>query len=137
MRIPETHFFIEIECGGSSLQAQLREQIVAADPAAPLSARRAFAGDATACDGICRVARVTVNLAYQALEADGYLESRPRSGVYVSDDPRRVSTSTASLNNRFGAARRRQAKKPERKRRDVRLDWRDRLGLDRKSPVAA
>ena len=85
MKIPETHFFID-PSAVSGLQAQLREQIVAAilarrfPPGARLPASRRLADHLA-------VARVTVNLAYQALEADGYLASRPRSGIYVSDDP--------------------------------------------------
>lgn len=85
MRIPESHFFIDITAR-SGLQAQLREQIVAAilerrfAPQARLPASRRLADH-------LGIARVTVNLAYQALEADGYLASRTRSGVFVADDP--------------------------------------------------
>ncbi len=85
MRIPESHFFLE-PTKPTGLQAQLRAQIVAAvlerrfPPGARLPSTRALAAH-------LGVARVTVNLAYQALEADGWLETRPRSGIFVSADP--------------------------------------------------
>lgn len=93
MRVPETHFFLDTS-QPSGLQTQLREQIVAAilqrrfPPGARLPATRRLAAH-------LGVARVTVHLAYQALEADGYLSARTRSGVFVSADPPGLLTAPA------------------------------------------
>jgi GntR family transcriptional regulator/MocR family aminotransferase len=83
--IPESLFFLDrAEPGG--LQAQLRARIVAAilqrrfAPGARLPSTRRLAAHLD-------VARITVALVYQDLIADGYLESRARSGVFVADDP--------------------------------------------------
>ena len=67
----------------TTLQGQIREFLVSAilegrlDPEEPLPSTRKMAK-------ILSVSRNTVVLAYQALVDDGYLESRSRSGFYVS-----------------------------------------------------
>ncbi len=70
---------------GVGLQAQVREMLVSAilsrrlQPGEMVPSSRAMAGQLS-------VSRNTVTLAYQALVADGYLESRDRSGYYVGRD---------------------------------------------------
>tara|TARA_B100000676_G_scaffold301100_1_gene347771 strand:- start:5134 stop:6600 length:1467 start_codon:yes stop_codon:yes gene_type:complete len=71
----------------STLQNQIRERLVEAilsgqlPSGAPIPSTRAMAKR-------LNVSRNTVMLAYQALAADGYLESRERSGFYVSPELR-------------------------------------------------
>jgi GntR family transcriptional regulator/MocR family aminotransferase len=83
--IPESWFFLD-RAAPEGLQAQLRARIVAAilqrrfAPGAKLPSTRRLAGHLD-------VARITVALVYQDLIADGYLEARPRSGVFVAADP--------------------------------------------------
>lgn len=68
-----------------SIQGQIREMLVSAilgrqlPPGDPLPSSRKLAKS-------LGVSRNTVVLAYQGLVDDGYLESRERSGFYVSDD---------------------------------------------------
>ncbi|MCB1422782.1 MAG: PLP-dependent aminotransferase family protein [Nitratireductor sp.] len=81
----------------TSLQAQIREMLVSAmlsgqmPSGSPIPSTRIMAKR-------LKVSRNTVMLAYQALAADGYLQSRERSGFYVSDDVRRgaLERTTAS-----------------------------------------
>ncbi len=73
-----------LDRGGSlSLQDQIRERIVervavgSLAPSQKLPSTRALARQ-------LRISRNTVAAAYQRLVADGHLEARPRSGIYVS-----------------------------------------------------
>lgn len=70
---------------GVGLQAQVREMLVSV-----ILSRRLLPGElvpsSRAMAEQLSVSRNTVTLAYQALVADGYLESRDRSGYYVSKD---------------------------------------------------
>lgn len=70
---------------GAGLQAQVREMLVSV-----ILSRRLQPGEAVpssrAMAAQLGVSRNTVTLAYQALVADGYLESRDRSGFYVGTD---------------------------------------------------
>ena len=70
---------------GAGLQAQVREMLVSA-----ILSRRLQPGEAVpssrAMAEQLSVSRNTITLAYQALVADGYLESRDRSGYYVGSD---------------------------------------------------
>jgi len=70
---------------GVGLQAQVREMLVSA-----ILSRRLQPGEAVpssrAMAEQLSVSRNTITLAYQALVADGYLESRDRSGYYVGQD---------------------------------------------------
>ncbi len=85
MKISESQFILD-HAAATGLQAQLREQVVAMilrrllPPAARMPASRRLARH-------LGVARITVALVYQDLVADGYLVTRPRSGVFVADDP--------------------------------------------------
>ena len=85
LRISESQFHLD-RAHPSGLQGQLRERIVSAilrrrfPPGARMPATRRLAGH-------LGVARITISLVYQELMADGYLESRARSGVFVCDDP--------------------------------------------------
>ena len=71
----------------TTLQGQIREMLVSAmlagqlAPNAPVPSTRAMAKR-------LGVSRNTVMLAYQALEVDGFLISKERSGFYVADDVR-------------------------------------------------
>ncbi len=70
---------------GVGLQAQVREMLVSV-----ILSRRLQPGEAVpssrAMAEQLSVSRNTITLAYQALVADGYLESRNRSGYYVGQD---------------------------------------------------
>jgi len=70
---------------GAGLQAQVRDMLVSA-----ILSRRLQPGEAVpssrAMAEQLSVSRNTITLAYQALVADGYLESRDRSGYYVGTD---------------------------------------------------
>jgi len=67
-----------------TLQSQIREKLVSAIlsgqlvPGKPIPSTRAMAKR-------LKVSRNTVMIAYQELEADGYLEARERSGFFVSE----------------------------------------------------
>ena len=85
MTISVSQFFID-PTSSEGLQTQLKERIVSAilrrrfPPNARMPASRKLASH-------LGVARITVALAYQDLISDGYLVSRPRSGVFVATDP--------------------------------------------------
>ncbi len=70
---------------GVGLQAQVREMLVSA-----ILSRQLLPGEAVPSTRAMAIqlglSRNTVTLAYQALVADGYLESRDRSGYYVGSD---------------------------------------------------
>jgi GntR family transcriptional regulator/MocR family aminotransferase len=81
-----------------SLQQQVRQRIVDAishgtlRPGRRLPASRQLARQA-------RVSRNTITLAYDSLLAEGHLQSRPRSGIYVAPNvqPERVTTGRRGL----------------------------------------
>lgn len=85
VKISESQFILD-HAATTGLQAQLREQVVAMilrrrlPPGARMPSSRGLARH-------LGVARITVALVYQDLVADGYLSTRPRSGVFVADDP--------------------------------------------------
>ena len=70
---------------GVGLQAQVREMLVSA-----ILSRQLLPGEAVPSTRAMAIqlglSRNTVTLAYQALVADGYLESRDRSGYYVGSE---------------------------------------------------
>ena len=72
----------------TSLQAQIREMLVSAMLSGQMPSGSPIPSTRTMAKRL-KVSRNTVMLAYQALAADGYLQSRERSGFYVSDDVRR------------------------------------------------
>ncbi len=67
---------------GAGLQAQVREMLVSAILSRRLQPGEAVPSSRAMADQLS-VSRNTITLAYQALVADGYLESRNRSGYYV------------------------------------------------------
>lgn len=81
---------------GIGLQAQLREMLVSA-----ILSRRLLPGESIpstrAMASQLGVSRNTVTLAYQALLSDGYIESRDRSGFFVSKDAPAAAPSTQRL----------------------------------------
>jgi len=70
---------------GVGLQAQVREMLVSAILSRRLQPGEGVPSSRAMADQLS-VSRNTVTLAYQALVADGYLESRDRSGYYVGID---------------------------------------------------
>ncbi len=70
---------------GVGLQAQVREMLVSAILSRRLQPGEAVPSSRAMADQLS-VSRNTITLAYQALVADGYLESRDRSGYYVGTD---------------------------------------------------
>ena len=70
---------------GVGLQAQVREMLVSVILSRRLQPGEAVPSSRAMADQLS-VSRNTVTLAYQALVADGYLESRDRSGYYVGAD---------------------------------------------------
>ncbi len=70
---------------GVGLQAQVREMLVSAILSRRLQPGEVVPSSRAMADQLS-VSRNTVTLAYQALVADGYLESRNRSGYYVGMD---------------------------------------------------
>ncbi|MBA4783113.1 MAG: PLP-dependent aminotransferase family protein [Rhizobiales bacterium] len=88
-----------------TLQAQIREMLVAAMMADQLPANSAVPSTRAMAKRL-KVSRNTVMLAYHALAADGYLTARERSGFYVSEAARAVvTTPTAKRLVPDGAAR--------------------------------
>ena len=69
--------------GSTGLQTQIREILVAAILSGHLAAGQPVPSTRGMADRL-KVSRNTVTLAYQALAADGFLESRERSGFYVA-----------------------------------------------------
>jgi GntR family transcriptional regulator/MocR family aminotransferase len=70
---------------GAGLQAQVREMLVSAILSRRLQPGEAVPSSRAMADQLS-VSRNTITLAYQALVADGYLESRNRSGYYVGTE---------------------------------------------------
>lgn len=70
---------------GAGLQAQVRDMLVSAILSRRLQPGEAVPSSRAMADQLS-VSRNTITLAYQALVADGYLESRNRSGYYVGTD---------------------------------------------------
>ena len=100
-RLRETLFQVERQ-QMTSLQAQIREMLVSAMLSGQMPAGSPIPSTRTMAKRL-KVSRNTVMLAYQALAADGYLQSRERSGFYVSEDVRRGALereATAALDPR-------------------------------------
>jgi len=85
MRISEQQFFLDRD-NGVGLQAQLRERIAASILARRFLPAQRMPSSRKLADHL-GIARITVSLVYQDLVADGYLESAPRSGFFVAEDP--------------------------------------------------
>jgi len=88
---------------GVGLQAQVREMLVSVILSRRLQPGEAVPSSRAMADQLS-VSRNTVTLAYQALVADGYLESRDRSGYYVGADAP-VSDHAANRQERTGSRR--------------------------------
>ncbi|MGX9849028.1 aminotransferase-like domain-containing protein [Limimaricola litoreus] len=126
MRIPADAFFLD-RASGRSLQAQLREAVVAmlrtgqAGPGARLPSSRGLAAH-------LGIARMTVTLAYQELVAQGLVEGRDRRGYVVAQgtgadlpramqaEPRRENAPDWDAILDMGLSRRKRVLKP--------YDWR-------------
>ena len=93
-RLRETLFQVERQ-QMTSLQAQIREMLVSAMLSGQMPAGSPIPSTRTMAKRL-KVSRNTVMLAYQALAADGYLQSRERSGFYVSEDVRRGALERAA-----------------------------------------
>ncbi|WP_075996727.1 PLP-dependent aminotransferase family protein [Salaquimonas pukyongi] len=87
----------------TSLQVQIREMLVSAMLSGQMPAGSPIPSTRTMAKRL-KVSRNTVMLAYQALAADGYLQSRERSGFYVSEDVRRGAMERATASSGGGVA---------------------------------
>ena len=79
----------------TTLQAQIRETLVSAVLSGQLSEGDPIPSTRAMAQRL-HVSRNTVMLAYQSLAADGFLESRERSGFYVTE----AATASAAVTGR-------------------------------------
>ena len=82
MTVSEESFFLHGEYSGT-LQSQIRQQIATAVVQGKFLPGERLPSSRKLADHL-GISRITVTLAYQDLVADGYLDSRQRSGVFVA-----------------------------------------------------